>query len=410
MKREFDLVLWGATGFTGKLVAEYLLEAYGANGQKLKWAIAGRSISKLNDLKTQLVNLNPEATNISVLTSDSSDLESLRTLARSTKVICSTVGPYNLFGKTLLEACIEESTDYTDLTGEPNFIRYSIDSFHEKAKEKKIRIVHSCGFDSIPSDLGTLLLQTKSQEKFKSFCKEILFVAGDSKGSFSGGTISSLIGVVEDAISNPKTREMLLDPYSLNPPGIKGEDKTDSVDIVYIDALKTWSAPFLMGPINTRVVRRSSALIYESNPFLYQEKMGFGDGFGGWTIAQVFRTALSGMLLMSSNSVTRSFLNLFMPGSGEGPDKDTRDTGYFTITILGFKEQYGSIADIKVEIFGQRDPGYGATSRMLAESSVALALGETRPIYGILTPASAFGLPLLKRMEKVGIQFRDVTI
>lgn len=410
MQRELDLILWGATGFTGKLVANYLLETYGADGESLKWGIAGRNEKKLNEFRTELEGLNPNAKNIKIFTSDAGNLNDLRKIASSTKVICSTVGPYNAYGKILLEACLEEGTNYTDLTGEPNFIHYSIQKYHEKAKEKKIRFVHSCGFDSIPSDLGTLLLQSKAKEKFGNLCKEVIYIAKDSKGSFSGGTIASLLGVLDEASNNPSIRDILNDPYSLNPIGIRGDDNSDPLDIIYIDADKSWAAPFLMGPVNTRVVRRSSALLYNSNPFRYQERMGFGDGFGGWAIAQTVRAVLGSLVVLGSNSITKPILNAILPSSGEGPDKELQETGYFTITILGFKEKSKDVADLRIEIYGRRDPGYGATSRMLAESSIALALGETQQYFGVITPATAFGLPILKRLEKVGIQFREAIL
>lgn len=407
MQRELDLVLWGATGFTGQLVANYLLEAYGVDENNLRWGLAGRNEKKLQEFRSQLEKINPNAKNLKIFTSNGDDLDGLKKIARTTKVICSTVGPYNAFGKTLLDACFEEETSYTDLTGEPNFIHYSIQKYHEKARNKKIRFVHSCGFDSIPSDMGTLFLQSKSKEIFGDLCKEVIYIAKDSKGSFSGGTIASLLGVIEEAASNSSVREILNDPYSLNPSGIRGSDSADPLDIIYIDADKSWAAPFLMGPVNTRVVRRSSAILYNSNPFGYQERMGFGDGFAGWAIAQSVRLALGSIILLGSNGITKPLLYSILPSSGEGPDKTLQETGYFTITILGFKESSGPSADIKVEIYGRRDPGYGATSRMLAESSIALALGETQPNYGVVTPATAFGLPLLKRLEKVGIQFRE---
>jgi short subunit dehydrogenase-like uncharacterized protein len=409
MNREFDIVLWGATGFTGKLVAEYLATKYGCDGTQLKWAIAGRSEEKLNLLKTSLKNIDPKAENLSILVADINTPSSLQKLTRRTQVVCTTVGPYNLYGKDLLSACLQEQTHYCDLTGEPNFIRYSIDSFHKQAKEKKIQIVHSCGFDSIPSDLGTLFLQKESERNLGSLCKEVLFVAGESKGSFSGGTIASLLGVIEEITSDDSIRKILEDPYSLNPPEIRGSDTIDPTDIVYIDALKTWACPFVMGPINTRVVRRTSALLHGSNPFLYQERMGLGDGIGGWFLAQSIRLGLGSILALSSLSLTRNFLkDTLFPSSGEGPDLELRENGFFKISILGFKNGLSNKADIQVNISGKRDPGYGATSRMLGESAVALAKGDVQPIYGVITPAIAFGLPFLERLKNVDISFQVV--
>ncbi len=409
MNREFDIVLWGATGFTGKLVAEYLATKYRCDGTQLSWAIAGRSEEKLNLLKNSLKSIDPKAESLSYILADTNNPSTLQKLTRRTQVVCTTVGPYNLYGKDLLKACLEEQTHYCDLTGEPNFIRYSIDTFHKQAKEKKIQIVHSCGYDSIPSDLGTLFLQKEAERNLGSMCKEVLFVAGDSKGSFSGGTIASLLGVIEEITSDDSIRKILEDPYSLNPPEIRGSDTIDPTDIVYIDALKTWACPFVMGPINTRVVRRTSALLYGSNPFLYQERMGLGDGIGGWFLAQSIRLGLGSILALSSLSLTRNFLkDTLFPSSGEGPDLELRENGFFKISILGFKNGLTNKADIQVNISGKRDPGYGATSRMLGESAVALAKGDVQPIYGVITPAIAFGLPFLERLKNVDISFQVV--
>jgi short subunit dehydrogenase-like uncharacterized protein len=409
MNRELDIILWGATGFTGKLVAEYFANHYGCNGSKLKWAIAGRNEDKLKLLRSSLTKFDPSAENLPIITADIDSLPSLQKLTRRTQVVCTTVGPYNLYGKILLKACLEEQTNYCDLTGEPNFIRYSIDTFHKEAKDKKIQIVHSCGFDSIPSDLGTLLLQKESERRLGSLCKEVLFVAGESKGSFSGGTIASLLGVIEEVSTNENVRKILEDPYSLNPPEIRGEDTIDPTDIVYIDALQTWACPFVMGPINTRVVRRSSALLHGSNPYLYQERMGLGDGIGGWLLAQSIRFGLGSILVLGTIGITRNILkSTIFPLSGEGPDPELRESGFFNISILGFKNGISNKADIQVNITGKRDPGYGATSRMIGESAVALAKGEVQPIYGVITPAIALGLPFLEKLKKVDIEFQIV--
>ena len=407
-KKIFDVIIWGASGFTGKLVAQYFANTYGCDGESLKWAMAGRSLEKLKEVQNWIAPSSPDINKIPILTANIDNLETLISITSKTKVLCTTVGPYNLYGKTILQACLETDTNYCDLTGEPNFIRYSIDNFHQKALSKKIHFIHSCGFDSIPSDMGTLFLQTKSLEKLGSYCKEVLFVAGDSRGSFSGGTIASLLGVVEEAVSSEDTRRFLSDPYSLNPEGFRGPDEPDPVTIEYIPALKTWTAPFVMGPVNTRVVRRTNALLNNkySSDFRYQERMGFGDGIGAWFLAQSVRATIGSILGLGAIPFTRDILKKYvLPAAGEGPSEEDRESGYFNISILGFKEKISDEASIQVDVFGKRDPGYGATCRMLGEAAISIAKGEVSELYGVVTPASALGIGFLNRLEKVGITF-----
>ena len=406
-KRNFDIILWGATGFTGKLVIEYLAMNYGCGEKELKWAIAARNLQKLQEVQSALAEKIPSIKSLPLFTADSEDVESLKKLTCITKVIITTVGPYNLYGKKLLKACVDTETNYCDLTGEPNFIRYSIDHFHAEAERKKVQIVHSCGFDSIPSDMGTLFLQTKSLEIHGKACREVIFVSGESKGGFSGGTVASLLGVVEEALASEETRKILRDPYSLNPPGIRGEDGEDPIDIVYVPALKTWAAPFLMGPINTRVVRRSNAIsnLKYGLDFKYQERMGFGDGMGGWVIAQLVRAGLGTVLALGAFSPSREFIKNNLLPAGEGPSEEERENGYFHISIIGFLDKPKDKADIEIKVSGKRDPGYGATSRMLSEAGIALSKRNTNPIYGVITPSTAFGLNFLESLKNAEVTF-----
>jgi short subunit dehydrogenase-like uncharacterized protein len=408
MSRDFDVILWGATGFTGAICAEVLMKEYGCDGSSLKWAIAGRSQSKLEALKKQLFSIEKKAADIPSLIADSNDLKSLKELAKRTKVVCTTVGPYNAYGKALLKACVEEGAHYCDLTGETNFIRYSIDSFHKKAEKNKLKIVHCCGYDSIPSDLGVHFLQEQSKKILGSTCEEVTFIAGESKGNFSGGTIASLLGVVEEATKDKEIRDIIMDPYALSPKGTKGPDKGDPIDIRYSQDMKSWTAPFLMGPINTRIVRRTNAILdhpYGKN-FTYEERMAFGGGLGGWIAAEGVRAGIAGLLLFGAIPFTRGILEkTVLPAVGEGPSKTDQETGFFNISIYGRKKANKKEADIRVKVYGNRDPGYGATARMLTESAVALAMDKLPENYGVLTPASAFGLNTLPRLEKAGISF-----
>lgn len=408
MSKDFDVILWGATGFTGAICVEVLMREYGCDGSSLKWAIAGRNQAKLEELKKELFVKDNKAADIPTFTADSNDLNSLKELAQRTKVICTTVGPYNAYGKALLRACVEEGAHYCDLTGETNFIRYSIDNFHKKAQKNSLKIVHCCGYDSIPSDLGVHFLQEQAKKLLGSACESVTFIAGESKGNFSGGTIASLLGVVQEAAKDKNTRDVIMDPYALNPKGVKGPDKGDPVDIRYSKDMSSWTAPFLMGPINTRVVRRTNAILNHpyGKSFAYEERMALGDGLGGWIAAEGVRAAVAGLIVFGAIPFTRGILeSTILPAPGDGPSKADQETGFFNVSIFGRKTAASEKADIRVKVYGNRDPGYGATARMLTESAVALAKDELPENYGVLTPASAFGLRTLPRLEKAGISF-----
>lgn len=399
MNKAYDLILFGASGFTGKLVAEYLLKQYGVGGE-IRWAIAGRNQAKLEQIRKEL-----GAEGLPIEIADSLDENSLIQLVQKTKVICSTVGPYALYGNQLLKACVENKVHYCDLTGEVQWIRKSIDQYHEQAKADQTKIVHCCGVDSIPSDLGVYYLQKQAKQKWNSYANYIKFRLMAAKGTFSGGTITSLDNVVKEGMENPKLiTEVIQHPYGLNPKGEKeGQDQADLTSINFDEDFNGWIAPFIMAPINTKVVRRSHAL--EGFPygkdFRYEEAMYAGKGLGGRLKANAIATFSNA--LFNPKSILKKMMKPFLPKSGQGPSKKQRETGFYKIILLG-KSENGKT--LKAKVKGDKDPGYGSTSKMLGEAAVCLALDQLNDTYGVITPSTAMGDVLLKRLqENAGLTF-----
>jgi short subunit dehydrogenase-like uncharacterized protein len=401
--RNFDIVVWGATGFTGALVAEYLLAQYGV-GDSLKWAIAGRSGEKLEALKQ---DLGDKAAALPTIVADSFDEDKLTAMAASTRVVITTVGPYAKYGSPLVKACVEQGTHYCDLAGEAQWIRKMIDEHHEAAIESGARIVHCCGFDSVPMDIGVWFLQREAKRHHGDYCKKITMNVKAMRGTFSGGTMASMMNLIKEARADRNVARVLGHPYGLNPADErKGPDGSDQRGIRFDEAAGSWTAPFIMAGINTKVVRRSHALLgYPyGQDFRYHESMMMGKGPKGWLSACALSGGLGGFVLTASLSPTRSLLERFvLPKPGEGPDKNQRETGFFDL------RQFGELPDgtiIRTRITGDRDPGYGSTSKMLAESGVCLAKNELPSNGGVLTPAAAMGDALLGRLqEKAGLKF-----
>ena len=256
-KRTFDVVVWGATGFTGKWVAKHLFDHYPQS--KLRWAIAGRNPEKMEEVREFIGDTRGK---IKGLLADSNDEDSLKELVQSTKVIITTVGPYAYYGSKLVKVCAEAGTHYVDLTGEAPWMREMIDAHGEQAAASGARIVHTCGFDSIPSDMGVYYAQQQAQQKFGEYLKSIQYAVIKMKGGVSGGTVHSMLNMMKLAMSDKKIRKLLLNPYSLNPdPGYRGPDKLDQRSAKYSKEFNSWTAPFVMAAVNTRVVRRSNALL-----------------------------------------------------------------------------------------------------------------------------------------------------
>jgi short subunit dehydrogenase-like uncharacterized protein len=400
-EREYDVVVYGATGFTGKLVAEYLLNQYGADGD-LRWAMAGRSLDKLSEVRDELQN-----DSIPLLTADSSDQDSLNALASQTKVMCTTVGPYALYGSGLVAACVSESTDYCDLTGETQWMRRMIDAHQSEAEASGARIVHTCGFDSIPSDLGVLFLQNAMKAEHGVPACHIKYRVANASGAFSGGTVASLINVMEEAGRDRALRKLLADPYALNPEGShRGRDFNDQTGAIYDADFERWTLPFVMAAINTRVVRRSNALMgYPyGEDFRYDEAMLAPEGQGAF-VSKLAAVAMSAGTAALAIGPTRSLARRFLPGPGEGPDRETREKGGYDILLYGVNPEDGD-KDMVARVTGDMDPGYGSTSKMLGEAAVSLAMDPPSCDGGFWTPASAMGESLINRLQaSAGLDF-----
>ncbi len=403
--REFDLVLLGATGFTGQLVAEYLLERHGVDGD-LKWALAGRSADKLAAVRDALGD---RARGLQLLVADSHERDSLDALVRRTRTVCSTVGPYALHGSELVAACCANGTDYCDLTGEVPWMREMLDQYLDAARASGARIVHCCGFDSIPSDLGVWFLQREAVARLGAPCERVRMGVERLKGTMSGGTAASMLNIIEQTRKDPEVARVARNPYALCPadaregvrqPYVKGPDRDER--------LQSWMAPFVMAAINTRIVLRSHAL--QGHPwgeaFCYDEAMLTGDGFKGRRRAWTWSLSLGGFALGASFGPTRALLKKrFLPAPGEGPSREQREAGFFRLLFDG---RNGDGASIRVRVSGDRDPGYGATARMLGEAAVCLAKEVPADALqgGFWTPSTAMAEPLLARLlEHAGLSF-----
>lgn len=399
MTRPYDIVLFGATGFTGKLVAEYLAK----HTTGVVWAVAGRNEGKLREV---ISGLGDAGKKLGLFLADSSDEAALDKIAKSARVVITTVGPYAKYGLPLAHACAKNGTHYVDITGEVPFVRASIDQNHSLAKETGARIVHCCGFDSIPSDLGVLTLAEKARAEGDSLAKT-RFVLLRAKGGFSGGTAASMMNLMKEAERDRKLRQLLWDPYSLTPDAAS-EIRVDGPDRPRVERDErenVWTGPFVMAAVNTRVVRRSNALLGHAYgaSFSYDETMSFGKGPLGLARAAAFTAGVGGVLLLASKKPTRELLERFLPGAGDGPSKAERDSGYFRIVIHATTAR-GKKLTARVE--GTSDPGYGETAKMLSESALALLDGaHASPDGGVLTPAVALGMPLVARLRAAGMTF-----
>jgi short subunit dehydrogenase-like uncharacterized protein len=402
-RREFDIVVIGATGFTGALVAEYLCNRYGCDGN-LRWAAAGRSEERLTALRA---SLGPRAAALPLIVADTLDARCVRELAPRARVVLTTVGPYARYGSELVAACAESGTHYCDLAGEVQWIRRMIDAHDATARDSGARIVHCCGFDSIPMDIGAWFLQREAEARYGAHCESITLLVRAIKGGASGGTMASMMNLMQEARADREVARVLARPYSLNPAGEqRGPDRGDQRGIRFDDTAQCWTAPFIMASVNTRVVRRSHALLgYPwGQDFRYHEAIRTGRGIGGWLRAATITASLGGLVGLASFGWSRNLLERFvLPKPGTGPNRVARENGFFKL------EQIGTLADgrrIMSRITGDRDPGYGSTSKMLSESAVCLAQDDLGGDGGVLTPAAAMAAPLIERLtENAGLAF-----
>ncbi len=411
--REHDIVLWGATGFTGGLVAEYLAGRLASTGIAL--ALAGRDRAKLEHLRDRLARREPAAAALPLVVADSHDRASLDAMVSACRVVCTTVGPYAKHGAELVASCVEHGADYCDLTGEVQFIRAMVDRHHEAARASGARIVHCCGFDSIPSDLGTWMLQETAIERHGAPLDAVTFVLGASRGGFSGGTVASLVNVLDEARSDPAVRRVVTDPYALNPEGERqGPDGPDLAGPRFDPELGRWTGPFVMAAINTRVVRRTNALLdwRYGRDFRYREVTGFAAGLKGRFAATALAGGLGGFIGALGWRPTRRLLErTLLPSPGDGPNREARERGFFNVTLHGLSRADTAIpSGVTARVRGHSDPGYGETAKMLAESALCLAVDgdELTSSGGVLTPAAALGASLLERLRRAGMVFEVV--
>jgi short subunit dehydrogenase-like uncharacterized protein len=396
MARDLDLVVFGATGFVGRLTAEYLARAA---PPQARIGLAGRSRDRLEAVRA---GLGPRAADWPLLVADTGDPEALRTLAESTTAVATTVGPYARYGLPLVRACAEAGTHYADLTGEVLFVRQSIDAAEVTARGTGARIVHACGFDSIPSDLGVLMAAEQARADGAGELTDTTLLVLSMRGGASGGTIDSVRGMIDEARTSPAARRLLLDPYSLSPDRAAEPDlgsERDSLAVTRADG--RWTAPFVMASFNTRIVRRSNALTgwRYGRGFRYREVMGVGRSPAAPLLAGAVAAGVGGLLAGMALPPTRFVLDRVLPKPGQGPSEKARENGYFRIRVTASTT---SGARYRTTVAAKGDPGYAATAVMLGEAGLALALDDLPPAAGVLTPATGIGLPLVDRLRAAG--------
>lgn len=404
-QREFEIVLWGASGFTGRLTAEYL---HGKNPTEppLRWALAGRDRAKLEQTRKELGRASGRPSDsIPILVGDSRDDAFLDALTQRTSVVCTTVGPYAQYGSSLVEACARNGTDYCDLTGEVYWMQRMIEAHEDAARASGARIVFTCGFDCIPSDLGAFYVQREMQARFGESCDHIQLRVKGFSGAFSGGTVASMLNMLDEAENDPAAGRAMKDPYALNPrTERRGPDSPEPVAPRYDADFGQWTAPFVMAGINTKVVRRSNALLdfAYGRDFRYDEAMLMGRGpIGAAKAAGLSAGSAAMMGAMAIGSLRRLAADR-VPQPGTGPTRKQREAGYFDLLVRGTSAS-GRVLNGRVR--GDLDPGYGSTSKMLGESALSLARDPLLVGGGIWTPASAMGEALLARLPEAGVTF-----
>ncbi|QCB48152.1 saccharopine dehydrogenase NADP-binding domain-containing protein [Hydrogenophaga sp. PAMC20947] len=402
MQKPYDIIVFGATGFTGRLVAEYLHKTYG-DGREVTWAMAGRSEAKLRQVRDQL---GIDAA-LPLLVADASDTAALKALVAQTRVVITTVGPYQLVGNQLVTACAEAGTDYVDLCGEPGWMAQKIPQLQKVAAASGARIVFSCGFDSIPFDLGVLFLQNEAQQRFGEPLKRVHGRVKAIKGGPSGGTAASLLATMEAVGRDKSLIKTLGNPYALVP-GFKGPRQPDDSVAEWDELVQSWTAPFVMAPINTKNVHRTNAL--RGHPwgtdFLYSERMLTGKGEKGELRAKKSARKDRIQNILLAIAPTRALIRRFvLPKPGEGPSLQQRESGLYDLVFAG---QTASGQVLRARVKGDRDPGYGSTCKLIAESALCLIreVDHTMAPGGVWTPGAAMGLPLLNRLQaRAGLSF-----
>ncbi|MGB3865937.1 MAG: saccharopine dehydrogenase NADP-binding domain-containing protein [Xanthobacteraceae bacterium] len=383
----FDIVVYGASGFTGRLVAEYLATRSGAP-RDVKWAMAGRSRDKLAAVRDEI----GAPKDIPLIAADAADPDSLDAMLKQTRAVLTTVGPYQLYGTELVAACAASGTDYLDLCGEPVWMRQMIDAHQAAAQASGARIVFSCGYDSIPSELGVFLLQDAAKKAFGVPFPRVKGRVREMKGTFSGGTAASMKAIFSAAANDPSLLPMLRDPFVLTP-GFVGPKQPPGNKPLFDDDLNVWLAPFVMANINTRNVHRSNFLMGfpYGQDFVYDEMMVAGPGDAGEAAAKALVAANNKMGAQGG------------PRPGEGPSKAEREAGSFDHLFLGVAPDG---RQMRAVVTGDRDPGYGSTAKMIAESAICLVFEADNVPGGFWTPGAALGHRLVKRLsDHAGMTF-----
>ena len=405
---QYDLIIFGATSFVGQILTTYMIEHLGTKSD-ISWAIAARSSAKLTELRD---SYGDSASQLPMIIADSHDEASLQAMCRQTRVIISTVGPYALYGELLVKTCAETGTDYTDLTGEAQWIKQMQDKYQQAAQDSGARIVNSCGFDSIPSDMGMFTLQQQAKEKFNHPMPHTKLRVKAIKGGASGGTVASMIEAIKAAKADPKVRRQMGNPYLLCGKDHQYEQKAHSVKGPIFDKeFNSWVAPFIMEAINSRIVLHSNALMGMAygKDFTYSEGVLTGPGFKGRAGAVMSTLGFGALGVGLFFSPLRALLEKFvLPAPGEGPSPEAQLKGFFDLRLYGADNDDNHLM---VKVTGDRDPGYGSTAKMLAQAGLCLAMDIKKEDQagGFLTPSTAMGDALIKRLEDhAGLAFTQL--
>ncbi|WP_176046567.1 saccharopine dehydrogenase NADP-binding domain-containing protein [Burkholderia sp. BCC1644] len=409
----YDLVVFGATSFVGQILTRYLSDYLSSAGETLRWAIAGRSDAKLRQVREAL---GAAGQSVPIIVADAADEAQLQALCAQTRVVVSTVGPYALYGEPLVRVCAQTGTDYCDLTGETQWIKRMIDRYEPAARQSGARIVHCCGFDSVPSDMGVFFLQQQAREQWGVPAGQVKMRVRTLKGGASGGTVASVINVVREAAADPALRRELLDPYSLCPQGHGFTARQHVVRSAEFDRdCDAWIAPFVMAAINERVVHRSNALAGNAygSRFTYDEAVMTGAGLKGRLTALTMVAGLGAFMVGVLIKPVRILMERFLlPKPGEGPSVAAQQAGRYDLRFFGRADDGRTV---RVKVTGDRDPGYGSTGKMLGQAAISLALDCSSEGVkngrggGFWTPATMFDERYVERLVRhAGLGFEVI--
>ena len=411
--RDYDLVVFGATSFVGQILTRYLSEYLSSGTETLRWAIAGRSESKL---KTVRDSLGAAWQSLPIIVADAADEAQLQAMCARTRVVVSTVGPYALYGEPLVKVCAQSGTDYRDLTGETQWIRKMIEKYEPAARQSGARIVHCCGFDSVPSDMGVYFLQQQAKQQWGAPATHVKMRVKTLKGGASGGTVASVINVVQEAVASPALRKELLNPYSLCPKDHGFTARQHYVKSAEFDAdYNAWIAPFVMAAINERVVHRSNALADKAygSQFTYDEAIMTGTGIKGRLSALAVVVGLGAFMAGIVIKPIRILMERFLlPKPGEGPSPEAQLAGRYDLRFFGRTDDGRTL---RVKVTGDRDPGYGSTGKVLGQAAIGLALDYVKDGVkvgrpgGVWTPATMFDQRFVQRLvQHAGLRFESI--